>query len=345
MTPDPRSTVVVVGAGISGLACAGALAERGVPTVVLDRGRASGGRMSSRTLHGRPVDLGASYFTVDEPDAGGPAAGSRAGFAAVVDDWRVRGLARPWTDAFEVVRPGSLDGPKAGPVRYAAAGGLRSLVADLAERLADGGTELRQGTTVHRVGPGPTVDGEPVAAVVLAMPDPQAVRLLDAALGEERAALTGREWEPVLALAAGWAERGWPIADGAFVHDSAVLGFVADDGRRRGDDAPVLVLHSTAALARKHLDDPGRAVRPMLAELAELLGVRAAPEWTHLHRWSYARPAAPREEAFLLGAAGVGVCGDGWGRPKVETAWRSGQALGEAVAAQLGGPATQPRES
>jgi len=332
MAADLRDRVVVVGAGLSGLACAGALVEGGVPAVVLDRGRAPGGRMASRTLHGRAVDLGASYLTVSD-----------AAFGAVVADWCARGLARPWTDSFEVVTPDGVGPATPGPQRFGAPRGLRSLVADLAERLgrgeADAPVEVRQEVAVHAVGPGPTVDGQPAAAVVLAMPDPQALRLLGPALEPERGALAGRSWEPVLALAAGWDRREWPIGDGAFVNGSNVLAFVADDGRRRGDGAPVLVLHSTAALAREHLDEPGRAVAPMLAELAALLGVRERPRWTHVQRWSYARPGAPREEPYLLGAAGVGACGDGWGRPKVETAWRSGRALGEALAARLTGTA------
>ena len=60
---------VVVGAGISGLACARALRSAGLPVRVLDRGRKPGGRMASRRLQGRPVDIGASYFTAGDDDA------------------------------------------------------------------------------------------------------------------------------------------------------------------------------------------------------------------------------------------------------------------------------------
>ncbi|WP_346621622.1 FAD/NAD(P)-binding protein [Blastococcus montanus] len=59
MAPD-SAPVTVIGAGIAGLACARALRDAGREVQVLDRGRAPGGRLSSRTVHGRPVDLGAS---------------------------------------------------------------------------------------------------------------------------------------------------------------------------------------------------------------------------------------------------------------------------------------------
>lgn len=61
------------------------------------------------------------------------------------------------------------------------------------------------------------------------------------------------------------------------------------------------------------------------------------PAWTHAHRWTHASPAAARDEPFGLDDDLVGLCGDGWGAPKVETAWRSGTLLGRAVAARLHG--------
>ena len=58
--------VTVVGGGISGLACARAVRDAGKSVHVIDRGRRPGGRLSSRTLDGRAVDLGASYFVVGD---------------------------------------------------------------------------------------------------------------------------------------------------------------------------------------------------------------------------------------------------------------------------------------
>ena len=288
---------------------------------MLDRGRAGGGRLASRTLAGRRVDLGASYLTARDER-----------FVRVVDDWVVRGLARPWTDTFHVAGPDGLGATKQGPLRYGApAGGLRTLVEDL---LA--GTPVQPSTTVTAVGPGPTVDGTAYDAVVLAMPDPQAARLLDASLTDEVAAVQGRTWEPVLALAAGFDARTWDDAfDGCFVDGSDVLGWVADDGRRRGDGAPVLVAHSTSPFAAQHLDDPDAATDAMVRATAAVLGVAEPPTWTSVQRWTSARPAEPRDEPFHLGPARVGLCGDGWGSPKVDTAYLSGRLLGERLAEEL----------
>ncbi|MCW2818010.1 MAG: hypothetical protein JWR42_797 [Marmoricola sp.] len=333
--------VLVVGAGIAGAACARRLRAAGIEVELLDRGRRVGGRMASRTLAGRPVDTGASYFTVSDD-----------GFAAVVEDWEGRGLARRWTDTFHVLSPsqGPLDAPgKQGPVRWGAGRGLRSLVEDL---LTDLPVRRHEVDRVVLDATGRLlVDGQPAGAVVLAMPDAQARRLLDQGAGDAPgttldavAERLDRPSDPALALSAVFAERTWDPADGhldgAFVNDDDVLSWVADDGRRRGDDAPVLVAHSTPAFAAAHLEDPQAALPELLAALTRLLDLRQRPVETHVQRWSLAKASGERPAPFLLqdvGGTPLGVCGDGWGPvSKVEGAWLSGDRLGAALAEVLG---------
>jgi renalase len=323
---DTSGTVVVVGGGVSGAECARQLHLAGVPVRVVDRGHRLGGRMGARTVDtvvGRHVvDTGASYFTVHDD-----------GFREVTGSWEERGLARPWTDTFHLSDGSGLVGTKVGPVRWSAPGGLRSLVEDLVA-----GVELlhpHDVAEVVRTPDGVRVDGQPYRAAVLAMPDPQVRDLVDPAVAEE---LLGEEhwaWRPTLAVFAAWGGRWWPELDGVFVEGSPTVEWVADDGRRRGDDAPVLVAHTTGVFAARHLDEPADAVSPVLEELGRVLGRGERgvpePEWARAHRWSLASPPRPRPApAFALDDAGVlGVCGDGWGdRSRVEAAWASGHRLG-----------------
>ena len=343
------SEVVVVGAGIAGITCARVLAANDIPVRVVDQGKRVGGRLAVQTQLGHPIDVGASYLTVSDPE-----------LAKVVADWVDRGIARAWTDAFHVATPrsprhGQTGGPgrtgglgelKRGPMRYAGTAGLRGLVEDLAQQAQ---LQVDSGIVVQHVEPGapeqggPLIDGQPAAAVVLAMPDPQAARLLPA--GSVEVALVGAShWEPRLVLSARWATRSWGVGpdlafDGAFVHDSDVLTWIADDGRRRGDDAPVLVAHSTASVAAAHLDDPEAAAPQMLAELISVLDCDPEPEWTATRRWSLAQPMRSHSEPFYLSAGGIGFCGDGWGdKPRVEQAFCSGAALGRAIVERLSQP-------
>jgi predicted NAD/FAD-dependent oxidoreductase len=274
--------------------------------------------MARWTRDGRAVDVGAAYLTVRDPD-----------FSAVTQGWATRGLAHPWTARFTIWRDGRVEQEQDGPVRWAAEQGLRSLVDDLAD-----GLDVRSGVDVTAVGAGPTVDGRPVRAVVLAMPDPQARDLLGTDLPDVGAGLAER-WEPVITVVASYPSRTWVGLDGMFVHDSPVS-LVVDDGRRRGDRAPVLVAHTTHEVAARLLDDPQAAVPVVREELARLVGVREQPVWAEAKRWGSAAPGRSRVERYRLGDSLVGLCGDGWTeRPRVEGAWLSGRDLGRALAARL----------
>lgn len=309
--------VLIIGAGISGLACAHALRSAGLVARVVDRGRKPGGRMASRTINERTVDLGASYFTA-EP-------GSR--FGNVVAGWLERGLARPWTDTIAVAGADGIDRLSRGPMRYAAPAGLRELVIDLGR-----GIDIQQSVTIDHVAAG-EVDSTRYDAVVLAMPDPQARRLLDVGSSLYNKLKDGSSWEPSIAVVLEWAARDWQPFHTAFVNDMAEITSLADDGDRRGDGAPVLVAHTTAALARQHLDDPDGAITVVTDVVRRMLSLTDAPARSFAHRWTFARPAEQHPEPFFLSDR-IGVCGDAWGeRSSVASAWTSGDALGRAIAA------------
>jgi predicted NAD/FAD-dependent oxidoreductase len=342
--PSPDLPVVVVGGGIAGFSCARVLHDAGVPVRVIDRAKRVGGRMAVRTevLSGRnhpvdtvnhpvdtvnhPVDIGASYFTVTDDR-----------FAAIADSWRERGLAGIWTDTFALLTPQGLAGATTGIPRWSASAGLRSLVEDLAT-----GIPVTIGVEVEEVDldGGLVVDGARAAAVVLAVPEPQGYDLLPEPVAEELGLGRGLDWAPTIAIWAAWPERWWPELNGAFVDGSPVVSWIADDGSRRGDGAAVLVAHVTGVFAAGRLDQPGSAVRPVLAELGALLGAPAPPEplWSRAHRWALASPRHPHDAPYALHGSGIGVCGDAWGpRPRVEQAWTSGYLLGAELLTRCGG--------
>lgn len=289
-----------MGAGIAGLSCARALTDGGARVRVVERSPVPGGRLASRRYDDRFVDIGAAYLVADDPD-----------FAAQVDAWRTRGLARPWTDALRVHPGGEW---ATGPVRWAAPGGLRSLATDLAT-----GLDLRLSTDLDTV----PADAD---TVVLAMPGPQALRLSPPAAIADAA--RAQIWKPVIAAVLTYPAREWGDLRGAFVNDHPLLATVCDDGDRRGDGAPVLVAHSTAALANRYRDHPDSAGPILAAAVAELLGLSARPS-VHTHRWAYAQPEAVDARYAVDGR--VWLCGDAFGRPRVQTAWLSGRAVAQAL--------------
>jgi len=311
---------IVVGAGISGIACARAMLDAGIEPTVLDRGRAMGGRMATRTLRdtatpwdGHVVDIGASYFTASD-----------AAFHAVVDDWVARDLARPWTDTFHVADPSGIQGVRTGPLRYAAQHGLRSLIIDLASPL----TAVKSSVDVDSLevdDTGLRVNDQRTDAVALCMPVPQAQRLWQVP--------AEHVWEPVIAVTLVFAERNWMEFDGAFVNDDPVITWIADDGKRRGDDAAVLVAHTNPVFAAMHLDDPTAVLPASIEAVTRILGIDQRPAWVDVHRWTYAKPIAAHPEPYWHDPqVRLGVAGDAWAAgPKVEAAWLSGTALGSAL--------------
>lgn len=318
MTTD-RTGVVVVGAGIAGVACAAELRRAGVPVEIRERGRVAGGRMASKRFDGRPADLGAAYFTVSDPD-----------FAEVVARWQAAGLVREWTDTF--VAYGEQGRREvSGPMRWAAPRGLRSLVEHLARELPVVVNRL-----VLDVAPGPEVDGRRCQAVVLAMPGPQAALVLDPALAEATDVIEGQTWSPSLAAVLRFPDRRWVDFRGAFVNDHPVLRLVCDDGDRRGDQEPVLVAHTTGQFAAGYLAQPTAAAPAVEAAVRDLLALPEPAVHTHLHRWTYAQPTTGSAAGFHLDDEGIGLAGDAFGaQPRVQTAWRSGRDLGRALARRL----------
>jgi protoporphyrinogen oxidase len=64
---EERVSVVVVGAGVAGLACASALASAGVNDVlILEAGDRVGGRVRSVDFHGQSIELGAQWIHGEE---------------------------------------------------------------------------------------------------------------------------------------------------------------------------------------------------------------------------------------------------------------------------------------
>jgi renalase len=311
---------IVVGGGISGVACAQRLSEQDHDVLLLDRGRRLGGRMATRTVRdsgtrwdGHVVDIGASYFTVSDAD-----------FRAQVEDWSARGLARPWTDAFHVANSDGISGVRAGPMRYASPYGLRSLVEDLGADLTK-----QQSTSVAEISLQADrfrVDELAAQSVALCMPVPQAQQLWPVP--------AEHVWEPVIVVVAVFEERCWIDIDGVFVNDDPVLTWIADDGRRRGDGAAVLVAHVNPVLAARHLNSVTDILPSALGTMKRIVQIDADPVLVDAHRWTFARPITAHSEPFWRDeSARIGVSGDAWfSGPRIETAWLSGRALADAIA-------------
>lgn len=307
--------VVVIGAGIAGLACARRLAAAGVQPVVLDKGRGIGGRVATRRAEGLQFDHGAQYVTAHGE-----------GFAAVLRDLAATGAVAPWQDG--TGRSHTVGTPGMSALAKALGAGLdiRQNAQVLGVAKVDGGWRLSLGDT-----------GLSTRHVVITVPAPQVPALLGAA-HPLVPLLAGVGIAPCLTLMAG--VRGpAPFVTRSDPDDP--LAWIAQDSTKPGrpaGDAVAWVAQAGTAFSTAHLEkDPAEIAALMLPLLVDRLGARL-DQVTHAaaHRWRYARVTAPLGQPFLRGAdARLYLGGDWCLGPRVEAAWTSGTAIAEDILAHL----------
>jgi len=319
--------VLIVGAGVAGLACARRLTQAGFQPILIDKGRGIGGRVATREAEGLQFDHGAQYVTAKE-----------AGFAAVLGDLAAMGYAAPWPQD-------GRDG--AARVRYVGTPGMASLATGLAR-----GLDVRQGVQVTSIRAGE--DGWVVSAgethyvaarVVVTVPAPQVMGLL----GADHplvALIAGVRMDPCLTLMAAIA------ADAPFVTremPDEPLAWIAQDCAKPGRPLPVAatragtgpvtwVAHASPGFSALHLEEePAALAVRMVPMLCEQLGVTGnAVTHAAVHRWRYAQVAVPLGQPFLRSGNGSLYLGGDWCvGPRVESAWMSGTAIADDVLAHL----------
>lgn len=334
-TEDGR--VVVVGAGIAGLAAAGTLARAGREVLVLERARGVGGRAATRRFEGQPVDFGVMFYH-----------GRDAGFLAALAEVPASPCAG-WPA--EIRGAGRACQPEAfapGEKRLAFAEGVSAFPKHLAEGLTVR-TEVRV-TSLGPAGEGVTLTleaGEPIQArtVVLAMAGDQAAALLgtwpagDRGIDGARAVLGMVPTEPCLSLTALYDDLGQaPAWHAYYPEDSRIVQVIGHDSSKRRDPKRLaLVFQAHARFSRESLEDPGWPDL-VLDEAARLLGPWAkTPSVVHPHRWKFARTNLGAELAAPLvihagTGATIGLAGEVFSpRGGSEAAWLSGRALGRSL--------------
>ncbi len=328
--------VLVIGAGLAGLAFAGDAARAGLRVRVVDKARGPGGRASTKRFEGGAgrADHGAQYFT---------ARGER--LRALAEAWTAEGGLRAWSHGFPVWDAGSVQPRPAGHPRYAPTDGMNALP----KRLADG-LNVTTGTRIARlerdaatgIWTATADDGRTFAArrVVLNMPPAQIIPLVAADSFVDTAPLARvtfwPTWAVIFPLETDLAGADWP----ALEVRHPVLAWLSRDHTKRAnplDAPPVLVAHPQGHWSVEHLeDDPADVVRQVRAAVEEVAGQplvlrgEAVP-----FRWRYSQPIDPYPaKHFFDPDLGLGWCGDWCGGPKVEGALTSGWSLAEAMLAQ-----------
>jgi len=302
MTP-----VIIIGAGMAGLACARRLADAGMAPVVLDKGRNIGGRVATRRAGDLQFDHGAQYVNAHG-----------AGFAAALRAMGEASALAAWPDGTGRRHSVGVPGMSALPKALGAGLDIRQNAQVLCLVPDAGGWLLHLADGTLRA-----------ARVVVTVPAPQVAALLGADHSLV-AALGAVQLAPCLTLMAAVAGPA-PFITRKVADDP--LAWIAQDsakpGRPQGEGA-LWVAQAGAAFSVAHLeDDPATLTARMLPLLCDRLGASPATV-THAstHRWRYARVTQSLGQPFLCSNDGSLYLGGDWCLgPRIEAAWESGTAI------------------
>ncbi len=325
-------TVAILGAGVAGASAARALADRGIAVRVYDKGRAPGGRATTRMRDGAHFDHGAQYFTARDP-----------AFIAAVQALRARGVVQPWQPRLVAIDGAGVQELVSREERWVAQPGMAALAAALLEgidlhcsRRVVGCARDTHGWWLE------LADGRrdgPFAALLCTLPATQAVDLLKAEPVANGAAAI--RFAPCWALMLAFDQPLDLDFDAAFVNAGA-LSWIARDGSKPGrPTGERWLVHAGAEFSRAHLEAAAEEVAPKLLQaFFDATGAApVAPTGMSAHRWRYALADAPLHMGALADdARRIALGGDWCCGSRIEGAWLSGQALAKRALAWMDAP-------
>lgn len=325
LTTEPESDVdvVVIGAGMAGLAAAGDLVRAGQRVLVVEKGRGVGGRVASRRIGEATFDHGAQFVTARTPR-----------FAAWLDEAQGADVAREWCRGFN----GDHDAHPRWRGQPAMTALAKRLAQGLAIELEQQVAALRQDGDGWRV---ETVSGgvRRARALVLTSPVAQSLALLEAGgvtLDEPvRARLERVDYERCLAVMAVLDGPSRLPGPGGLAPPDARIAWIADNWQKGISAVPSVTLHGGHDFSLQHWDRDRQEAGGLLLEAARpWLG--AGVTVFQVHGWRFSRPMQTLEEGCVVASERplLVLAGDAFSEPRVEGAVVSGWAAAEAVLAR-----------
>ena len=314
---EQHSDILIIGAGMAGLACATHLKAAGRDVRLLDKGRGPGGRMAARRAEvaGEAVsfDHGAQYFTARD-----------SGFRAAVEAWESAGVVARWGEA----------GPEAWVGTPGMNGPIKAMASEQDVRWSTRALAITRDDDLWQIDTGE--ERFSAQTLLVAVPAEQASELLaDIApdLGTVAASVTS---QPCWAVMASFAEPLADLSDCIRSEDAAISWAARNSAKPGRAGTENWVLHASPARSKEVIDLPKEEVATiLLADFFAQTGTAPAePVHCVAHRWLYAMPASlAGDVARYDSAKAIGIAGDYLHSPRVEGAWLSGSALAKAVLA------------
>lgn len=310
--------IAVLGAGISGLVCARALAQGGHHVTVWEKSRSLGGRCATRKFGDHVVDHGVQYFTLRDPKV-------RGEVQKLCGD-RLKLLSNP-------ILVAGKDGEiyREGEERFYIGDGNNRLGALLAEGvLVRKEAEIKK---LEKAGKKWRLAGEEYDAMVSSCPWPQTAALL----GKK---ISSPGYDACLTVLLEYlVPREDATGESAYARIDPTgcdpLAWTACENVKTGRIAAgstVYVIQASSEYSREHLEQSPEYWASDLQVLLEKLW-HLDPEKrgsVFAHRWRYARSRPDRERPTDL-PAGFYLCGDSVGESRLESVWQSGWETAQKI--------------
>jgi renalase len=342
MNLQARADVIVVGAGLAGLAAARDLQNAGFSVLLLEKSRGVGGRCATKRLTvgdlTARVDHGAQFFTVR---------GER--LQKLVIQLEYQGVVQAWTRGFPKLTARGLEARAAGHTRYVCTEGMNALAKAFVDAAEGSPLEVVPNALVSAVFPSNLgwsavlENGEIYQArsLIVNAPAPQALALTRSSLQPQTLqALEAVQFNPCWALMIALETQPDIDWQGLEIEHEMLEWAALDSSKRKADSPPTLVLHATPAWTQAHLEQSPETVAALMLEAAQkLLGDWVKPIAMLAHRWRYAKPSITHPESFLA-QDNLVFCGD-WctaNNSRIEAALESGWSAAKDLQQKLGAP-------
>lgn len=322
--------IAILGAGAAGLTCGHQLRRAGVESVIFEKSRGLGGRMSTRRVtlddHELRFDHGAQFVRAKSEL-----------FASALENLDAHGTAHRWQPVSVTGAEQSSVAPDQRPF-WVGHGGMKTMFSPYAD-----GLDIRFETLVDSVtfDDGPRVNGLPFDAVISTIPAPQASALF-CGVDDFEERLRTVEVAPCWALLLAF-EQPLSVPFDTWRHVNDDIGWLARNSSKPGAGASTgadcWVLHASPAWSRTHLELDKEAVAPRLLQaFKSAVGLPdATPIYAAAHRWRYSQTITPLGAPFLKNTDQTVFVGGDWALGgRVEAAFQSGKAMAEASLAALG---------
>ena len=306
-TATPHYDLLIVGAGIAGLA-AGRMAQKaGLKVMLIDKGRRVGGRVSTRRSNGFVFNHGAQFATSRSSDFGNIL--RAANTAGMATDWQISDK--------KMVVVGT-------PI-------MRALPMFLAKNLPIQ-QNRRIASIISKTDHIQCVDTDDASLtarkVICTAPAPQTATLVADDFHDLAATASYAAYAPCLTVMLG-------LADDEVLPRTPVkspqhnIGWAVSETARPAatQHRPALTIQADAAWSAAHKDDTNDSIIRRLIEKYQMSTGRQVGEvlHAHVHCWLYAKVTTPSPADSIICQKNLAIAGDWLGGARIENAFISGQ--------------------